>query len=116
MAKYTWNGKAFVDRDGNPMVDPAAPYFRVLPQIMSDIPEYRSPIDGSLIGSRSARRYDLEKNNCREWEPSDSPTGGKFKNERFAKKWGHQVSEEFRDLPLNEEFRAGKPQTEGATP
>jgi hypothetical protein len=68
-------------------------------QVMSDIPEYRSPIDGSLIGSRSARRYDLEKNNCREWEPSDSPTGGKIRNHRFAKKWGLTVSEEFRDAP-----------------
>lgn len=104
--RYKWDGKQFVDPDGRPMVDPSAPYVRVLPQVIPDIPEYRSPIDGKLITSRSARRYDLEKNGCREWEPSDSPTGGKFKNERFARKHGHQVSEEFRDLPLNQEFRA----------
>lgn len=116
MAKYLWRNGRFEDAAGNPMVDPSAPYVRVLPQIMSDIPEYRSPIDGSLIGSRSARRYDLEKNNCREWEPSDSPTGGKLRNERFANKWGQQVSEEYRDLPVNEAFRAGHTIKEGATP
>lgn len=108
MAKYVWNGKTFVDRQGKPMVDPSAPYVRALPQVMRDIPEYTSPIDGSLITSRSHRRYDLEKNNCREWEPSDSPTGGKFKNKRFAEKWGFEVSEEYRDLP--------QPEPEGATP
>lgn len=108
MAKYLWRDGRFVDRDGNPMVDPAAPYVRVLPQVMSDIPEYRSPIDGSLITSRSHRRYDLEKNDCREWQPSDSPTGGKIRNHRFAAKRGLTVSEEYRDLP--------QPEPEGATP
>lgn len=103
MAKYLWNGATFVDRDGNPMVDPNAPYVRVLPQIISDIPEYRSPIDGKLIGSRSERRYDLEANNCREWAPEDSPTGGKIRNHRFAAKRGLQVSDEYRDLPQPEE-------------
>jgi hypothetical protein len=87
------------------MVDPSAPYVPVVPQIISDIPEYRSPIDGSLITSRSHRRYDLEKNNCREWEPSDSPTGGKFRSERMARKWGGVVAEEHRDNPINQEYR-----------
>lgn len=87
------------------MVDRSAPYVRVVPQVMRDIAEYRSPIDGTAITSRSARRYDLEKNNCREWDAADSPTGGKFRNERFATKHGHKVSEEFRDTPMNVEFR-----------
>lgn len=83
------------------------------PQIMRDIPEYASPIDGKLITSRSHRREDLERNNCREWEPSDSATGGKFRNERFAKKVGATVAEEFRDLPMNQAFRAGEPEATG---
>lgn len=58
------------------------------PQIIRDISEYRSPIDGRVIGSRSERREDLKRNNCIEWEPSLSPTKGKpvFRNERFARK------------------------------
>lgn len=99
MARYVWNGTEFVDDDGNPLVDRNAPYVPVTPMIIGDIPEYRSPIDGTLIGSRSQRRYDLERHGCREWEKSDSPTQGKFRNARFAAKWGVEVSEEYRDLP-----------------
>jgi hypothetical protein len=60
------------------------------PQIIRDISEYRSPIDGRVIGSRSERREDLKRNGCIEWDPAMSPTRGKraFKNERFARKWG----------------------------
>ena len=59
------------------------------PQIIRDISEYRSPVDGSVIGSRSERREDLKRNNCIEWDPAASPTRGKrvFKNKRFARKW-----------------------------
>lgn len=84
------------------MVDRAAPYVPAMPQIIADIPDYRSPITGEMITSRSQRRYDLEKHNCREWEPSDSPTKGKLRNARFAKKLGKSVDEEFRDHPLNQ--------------
>lgn len=66
------------------------------PTVISDIPEYRSPIDGRVIGSRSARRDDLKRNNCVEYEPSLSPTKGKLKNKAFCAKRGLQVSEEFR--------------------
>jgi len=74
-------------------------------QVMRDIPEYRSPVNGKLISSRSERRDDLARTNSREWDPSDSPTGGKLRNERFATKHGLKVSEEFRDLPMNQQFR-----------
>lgn len=78
-------------------------------QIMADIPAYRSPVDGRVIHSRSMRRDDLARNNCREWEPSDSPTGGKFRNARFAAKVpGAQVAEEFRDLSMNQAFYRGE--------
>jgi len=68
-----------------------------MPAVISDIPEYRSPIDGKPITSRSERRDDLKRNNCVEWEPSLSPTKGqrKFKNPDFCKKRGLQVAEEF---------------------
>ncbi len=64
------------------------------PRVMSDIPEYRSPIDGKLITSRSQRRYDLESNNCVEADPPKRKKG--YRNKRFAERRG---------LPLNEEAR-----------
>ncbi|MCZ7488533.1 hypothetical protein [Rhizobium rhizogenes] len=67
-----------------------------VPMIISDIPEYRSPIDGRVITSRSERRDDLKRNGCVEYEPSMSPTKGKIRNKAFAAKRGLQVSEEFR--------------------
>jgi hypothetical protein len=48
----------------------------VMPNVISDIPDYSSPIDGRMITSRSERRDDLKRNIC--------------------KKRGLQVSEEFR--------------------
>lgn len=64
------------------------------PMVMSDIPPYESPIDGRMITSRSARRYDLESNGCRESDPPKKKRG--FINPKFALKRG---------LPLNEEAR-----------
>jgi hypothetical protein len=47
------------------------PAIKVLsvPMIIDDIPAYTSPIDGKLITSRRARREDLVRNNCVEYEP-----------------------------------------------
>ncbi len=93
--RYVWKENGFYDRDGNPMVKPYAGQI-VMPAVISDIPEYASPIDGKMITSRSHRREDLARNNCVEWEPSMSPTKGKFKNEKFCAKHNLTVSEEFR--------------------
>ncbi len=98
MTRYVWNGEQFVDRQsGAPMEKPYAGKV-VMPTVISDIPEYRSPINGKPITSRSERREDLKRNNCVEWEPSLSPTKGerKFKNKAFCEKRGLQVAEEFR--------------------
>lgn len=74
------------------------------PQIMRDIEDYRSPIDGKLITSRSHRREDLKANGCIPWEPgigtkagAKDRTPGLYRNPRFAKK---------RNLPLSEEASA----------
>lgn len=58
------------------------------PMAISDLKGYRSPIDGSWIEGRRARRYDLEKNNC--IDANDLPAAGGLKNERFAAKHGLQ--------------------------
>lgn len=58
------------------------------PLTFSDTPGYQSPIDGSWIEGRRARKYDMEKNNCvdaNELAPSEPR---KLKNARFAKKRG----------------------------
>lgn len=96
MGAYVWRNGAFVDKQtGEVMHKPFAGQV-CMPTIISDIPEYRSPIDGQPITSRSARREDLKRNNCVEYEPSMSPTKGKIRNKAFAAKRGLQVSEEFR--------------------
>ena len=92
--RYFWKGDGFVDRDGRPMAKPFAGQV-CMPAVISDIPEYASPIDGRAITSRSQRRDDLRRNNCVEYEPSLSPTKGKLRNKRFCEKRGLQVSEEY---------------------
>lgn len=93
MTTYVWRGDHFADkRTGEPMHLPYAGEI-VAPMVVPDIPDYRSPIDGRVIGSRSARREDLARNNCVEVDPPRRPRG--FKNPAYAKKHG---------LPLNEEL------------
>ena len=95
VARYVWSDGQFVERStGAPMALPYAGQI-AMPTVLSDIPEYRSPVDGKLITSRSHRREDLARNNCVEWEPSLSPTKGKFRNKRFCEKRGLKVSEEY---------------------
>lgn len=82
-----------------------------MPMIISDIPEYRSPIDGRPITSRSSRRDDLKRNNCVEYEPSLSPTKGRYRNKAFCEKRGLQVSEDFRDYDSSTNPRNPEGQT-----
>lgn len=97
MATYVFRDGRYVNKQtGEPMLsdeDRSRPI--TMPTIISDIPEYKSPIDGRMITSRSERRDDLKRNNCVEYEPSMSPTKGKFRSKSFAAKHGVKVSEEF---------------------
>lgn len=93
---YVWRGNGFIEKfTGRKMIVPSREKL-CAPTVIPDIPEYRSPVDGRMVGSRSERRDDLKRNNCVEWEPSLSPTKGKFKNPKFCAKRGLQVAEEFR--------------------
>lgn len=56
------------------------------PRTFSDLPGYQSPIDGTWIEGRRARKYDLEKNGCVDANDLQQPR--KLKNARFAKKHG----------------------------
>jgi len=86
MTRYVWDSGSFIFRDrktGEPMAvrdDNAI----CMPMVRSDIPEYRSPIDGKLITSRSHRREDLARNGCVEMDPPKRQRG--FKNKRFTKR------------------------------
>lgn len=75
--RYVWKGDGFYDRNGQPMAKPFAGQV-VMPSVISDIPAYLSPIDGRPITSRSARREDLKRNGCVEYEPSLKPKHPKF--------------------------------------
>ncbi len=95
MGIYVFRNGAFFDKyTGKAMIVPTREKL-CAPTVISDIPAYRSPIDGKLITSRSQRREDLKANGCVEYEPSLSPTKGKFRNKQFCAKRGLQVSEEF---------------------
>lgn len=86
MARYVWDRKTYQFRDkktGEPM-EVKDPNAICAPMICSDIPEYRSPIDGRWITTRPERREDLKRHGCIEIDPPKRPRG--FKNERFAKK------------------------------
>lgn len=71
---------------GEPMV--SGDWKPVTPQVFGDLEGYYSPIDGSWIEGRRARRYDLEKNNC--VDANDLSTPKKLKNKRFIEKHGLQ--------------------------
>lgn len=94
--RYVWRDDGFYDRFTGERMEVPARGEIAAPIVVSDIPEYRSPIDGKLITSRSHRREDLARNGCVDARDVPSATGGKFKNRRFCDKRGLQVSEEFR--------------------
>lgn len=89
-ATYVWRDGDFVEKKTGERF--TTPDRIACPQIMRDIPEYTSPIDGKPITSRSWRREDLARNGCVEVEPRRKPRG--FKNERFAKKRGLPLANE----------------------
>ena len=98
MTRYVFRNGQFVDPNTDePMPLPERDEV-VMPMIQSDIAPYKSPIDGSVISSRSARRYDLAKNNCVPYEPGASAPKG-ITNPKFAAKHNamHLLTDEAKD-------------------
>ena len=58
------------------------------PFIMSDIPEYRSPLGTGIVSGRAARREELKRHGCREVDPSEKPPG--FYNKEAAQRHGRE--------------------------
>jgi hypothetical protein len=85
---YVWRDGRFRDpKSGEPMHVPDNASI-CTPTVISDIPEYASPIDGRLISSRSARREDLKRHNCVDGRDFPSLSDGKFRNKGFCRKRG----------------------------
>ena len=93
MTVYVWKDGRWRDRrSSEPMWLPKREAVAA-PIVQSDIADYRSPIDGRLITSRSQRREDLKRNGCVEAEPRPKHKRG-CRNPSFAAKRG---------LPLRED-------------
>jgi hypothetical protein len=89
MPKYTYRDGKLVDDTGLPMLNQeerSRP--PQTPRVVGDLPGYTSPVTGEWIDGRRARRYDLEKHGCVDARDLPSPTGGKFRNKKFAEKHG----------------------------
>jgi hypothetical protein len=85
MPRYVWTEAGFVERQTGERMTVRDPNAICAPQIIRDVPEYLSPIDGRPITSRSHQREDLKRNDCVLAEPR-KPRG--YRNERFARKYG----------------------------
>ncbi|MGL4558734.1 MAG: hypothetical protein ACRCV5_14620 [Afipia sp.] len=97
MTRYVWKGDGFYDRKTGERMQVKDENAICKPYVVSDIPEYRSPIDGRPITSRSHRREDLKRNDCYEMDPPKRKRG--LGNPRFAAKHGLPVCEEAASRP-----------------
>lgn len=89
MAVYVFDSASgvMVDRDTREPMN-AGPYRPVVPAVVSDIPAYQSPVDGSYISGKRAKRADLDKNNCVDAAELPKKTDGTYRNRKFAEKRG----------------------------
>lgn len=95
MPVYVVRDGVLVDKKSGQRVEIDADAPLKTPMIVSDIEPYHSPIDDRLISSNSERREDLKRNNCVPYEPSMSPTKGRYRNPSFTEPRGLKVSEDF---------------------
>jgi hypothetical protein len=98
VTRYVFRGGQFVDPSTNePMPLPERNEI-VMPMVRSDIEPYKSPIDGKMITSRSARREDLARSGCVPYEPIGNVPKG-ISNPKYAAKYGmtHLLTEEARE-------------------
>jgi hypothetical protein len=92
MSTYVWrNGCWREKRTSAPLALPQRAAV-CSPRVQRDIADYRSPIDGRPITTRSERREDLKRHGCVEVDPPQRPRG--FRNADFAVKRGLRLREE----------------------
>lgn len=89
MPTYVYRNGRMVDKaTGEPMVDPSQPFKPVTPMHIADIQPYLSPVDGKYVSGRRAKADDLKRTGCVDAADLPSPTGGKLRNAKIAKKYG----------------------------
>lgn len=87
--RYVWRDGAFRHpRTNEPMPVPDRAGI-CMPAVRSDIEDYTSPIDGSLIRSRTGQRYDLAKNDCVLAPPTRKP----FIREEYVERKARQAKQ-----------------------
>ena len=108
MATYIYDdtsGRMVDKATGAPMVsDEARATIPPLPMIMGFKP-YACPITGKEIRTLGQHKDNLRRHDCVEAAELPSPTGGKIRNERFARKRGLKVSDEYKDAPCKPKTR-----------
>lgn len=81
-----------------------------------DLPDYTSPVDGRVVSGKRARREDLIRNGCVEYEPSfknECEQRRKAKDDAFDKALDNTIDEAIAGMPvrkrelLEQETRAG---------
>lgn len=83
MARYVWRDGNFRDPEtGKPMETKFSGV--CMPFVVSDIPEYVSPVSGKTITSRTERRDEMKRHNLVEVPPRSKPRG--VYSEKLAKK------------------------------
>lgn len=72
------------------------------PMVIADIPGYTSPIDGRWVEGRRARKEDLRRNGCREYDPTERTqlTARKQREEtEFERKVSESVEAAIHQMP-----------------
>ena len=103
---YSKEQGRMVDKEtGEPMV--SGPWKPVVPQVVSDIEPYLSPVSGEYVGGRRAKRADLDKHDC-----IDAAEFGRkpreFRNKKFLKKRPGLISKAREDVRIEMEKENGK--------
>jgi hypothetical protein len=82
--KYVWRDGRLVDCETGVPEPPLEANELTIgrPYVMSDLPDYVSPVTGEVVSGRRERRYDLESNHCREVDPSE--WHGKYLNPKYG--------------------------------
>ncbi len=95
MTVWIYRSGELVDRGTVPPL-PAQRSAFPAPQLMRDIPEYISPTGSGLITSRSHRREDLKRSDCRELDPSEGPKEP-YKSEKLRKRYSAEERKRIRN-------------------
>ena len=86
MTVFVMRNGDFVEKSTGAPMQVRDPKAICRPMLIRDLDEYRSPIDGRVITSRSHQREDLKRNGCVLAEPRRKPRG--YRNPSFAKPRG----------------------------